>query len=385
MSAWDSLFSQHKVVACVGPGGVGKTTLSAAIALGAARRGYRALVLTIDPARRLADALGVAIGSEPTPIPTPILAQLGISEGRLSALMLDTQSTFDSMVERFARDETTRQRILDNEIYARVSDALAGSTEYSAMEKLAELVELEEYDLIVLDTPPSAHALDFLEAPERLLGLIDSRIAKLLIRPAMNAGRFGQRLFQRSTAPLFSLIERITGLGFLEELSEFLLIFEEMSDGFRARATSVRKLLFGGETAFLLVSGPGSGQVEQALALEHGLEELGVPVRGVLLNRMRRWPDEISAVPEASWRALEAIALDSNLESSQAEEELRAARDAYQSYDAWVQQDASAVLALEERARELGALLWRIPEAMGEVHDLTALERIEAQLTEPTG
>ena len=190
---------RSQVAVCVGCGGVGKTTVAGALALEAARRGRRALVLTIDPARRLADALGVdALGNEAQDIPRAALDPLGVPpEGSLSALMLDMKRTFDDLVERFAENPAARDRILENPIYRHVSDALAGSVEYSAMEKVYELCERQQFDLIVVDTPPAQHALDFLDAPQRLVEFLDSRIVHIPIHPAMAAGRFGFRKGQQ--------------------------------------------------------------------------------------------------------------------------------------------------------------------------------------------
>ena len=178
----EEIVDGRRIVVCVGSGGVGKTTIAAALALGGARRGRRVLVLTIDPANRLADALGVgALGNTPRAIPRKRwIAWTCPPEGGLSAMMLDMKRTFDDLVERFAEDEVARSRILENPIYQHASDALAGSAEYSAMEKVFELSEREDFDLIVLDTPPSQHALDFLEAPQRLLEFLDSRLVQLL-------------------------------------------------------------------------------------------------------------------------------------------------------------------------------------------------------------
>ncbi len=376
------LVAQQRVIACVGSGGVGKTTLSAALALGAARRGQRAVVLTIDPARRLADALGVELGAEPTPLPAAAHERLGIADQSFWALMLDTKRTFDQLVDRFARDEATRDRILANEIYQHVSDALAGSSEYSAMEKVYELATCGSFDLIVLDTPPSQHALDFLEAPERLLGLIDSQIARRFLHPAMSAGRLGLRLLHRGTEPLFRALERITGLGFLEDLSEFLLIFEEMSGGFRKRAEEVRTLLYGPETAFVLASGPAHGQVRQALSMAERLGDMGVRVRGVILNRLRAWPEHVTGGPvgDAGWTQLASALVTSGLAPSDAALATDTARAAYESYDAWVRRDREATVPLVGRADDLGAFVRRVPELPQDVHDLGTLNQIEARI-----
>jgi len=251
------LLAQRRIIVCVGTGGVGKTTVAAALAIAAARSGRRALVMTIDPARRLADALGVGeLDNEARELSDQARRQLAIEgEGRLFAMMLDMKRTFDDLVDRFAEDEAAKQRVLDNRIYQHVSDALAGSGEYAAMEKVYEMAERSEFDVIVVDTPPSQHALDFLEAPQRLLEFLDSRLVQVLLHPAFAAGRFGFRLFQGATQRIFKLIERISGIAFLEDISEFLLAFEGMSEGFKVRANSVRELLLGPESAFVLIAG----------------------------------------------------------------------------------------------------------------------------------
>ncbi len=289
----EELLVRRRIVVCVGCGGVGKTTVAAALALEAARRGRRALVLTIDPARRLADALGVAaLGNVPQPLPRESLAALQVPEqGSLSALMLDMKRTFDDLVERFAESEEARARILSNPIYQHASDALAGSVEYSAMEKVYEMSEAGDYDLIVVDTPPAQHALDFLEAPQRLLEFLESRVVQMLIHPAFAAGRLGFRIFQRGARRVLQVMESVSGISFLEDVSEFLLAFEGMSAGFRQRATHVRSLLLGPESGFVLVAGPGGDSVRQATELRQRLETFGVDLEGVLVNRVRLWPD----------------------------------------------------------------------------------------------
>ncbi|MAE93743.1 MAG: gliding motility protein [Deltaproteobacteria bacterium] len=386
----EGVLGTHRVVACVGSGGVGKTTLAAALALGAARRGQRALVLTIDPARRLADAMGVELGSEPTRLSAPVLRELGVRDGSLAAMMLDTKRTFDELVMRFARDDATRDRIFANPIYQHVSDALAGSSEYSAMEKVDELVSGGEYDVVVLDTPPSQHALDFLEAPERLVGLIDSRIARHLLHPAMSAGRVGLRLFQRGTQPLFRVLEKISGMGFLEDLSEFLLLFEEMSEGFRGRADHVRELLFGGATAFVVASGPGAGQVDQALAMAQRLGDMGASVEGLILNRMRRWPDgadgsSVASARPGEWVGLAEALAAGGLGEADARRATDGARRCAESYLLQVKRDAETTAPIVRLARTLDGFVRTVPELPRDVHDLVALGQIEAQLFRPEG
>ena len=375
---------ERRVIACVGAGGVGKTTLAAAIGLGAARRGRRVLVLTIDPARRLADALGVgALGPEPTVIARSLLERLGVPPGgELFAMMLDMKRTFDELVARFAADPAARERILANRIYQHVSDALAGSAEYSAMEKVHEMSLRPEFDLVVLDTPPSAHALDFLEAPERLIGLLDSRLVQLLLHPALSAGRLGLRLFQRGAHQAFALIERITGFGFLEDVSEFLLAFEGMSEGFRSRAEGVRQLLFGPDTAFVLAAATSFESVAHASDLLTRLEAHGANVVGVVANRVRTWPAATPTLPTAEERAAwldqltRAFALEHG-EFFPAQLAASAALAVLDGYAAAVARDTEATAPLLAEAERRGCFVRRIPELPRDVHDLASLAGIE--------
>jgi anion-transporting ArsA/GET3 family ATPase len=375
-----------RIAVCVGCGGVGKTTVAAAIALEAARRHRKVAVITIDPARRLGDALGVQeLGNQPQEIPREALAALGVpADGRLWAMMLDMKRTFDDLVERFAENPEARDRILENPIYQHVSDALAGSVEYSAMEKVYELCERQEFDLIIVDTPPAQHALDFLDAPQRLVEFLDSRIVQMLIHPAMAAGRFGFRVFQRSARRVLQLLERITGIGFLEDISEFLMAFEHMSEGFRERAIRVRGLLLGPEASFILIAGPARESVLQAQQFLDRLEATGVPLAGVLMNRVHRWPGggvprQFTDDDELSAAVLSALV--SALERSEgpdfpARAAARAAVKAARGYAELVQRDERVTAALKQRTEIRGRYWGTIPELADDVHDLAGLARI---------
>ncbi|HKJ25810.1 MAG TPA: ArsA-related P-loop ATPase [Myxococcota bacterium] len=387
-----ALLESRRILVCVGCGGVGKTTVSAAVALEAARRGRRALVLTIDPARRLADALGTGplAGGEPQAIPRAALDAQGVPpDGELHALMLDVKGTLDNLVHRFAEDEAARDRILGNRIYQHVSDALAGSAEYSAMEKVYELSEQERWDLIVVDTPPSQHAIDFLESPRRLLAFIDSRLVKLLLHPAFSAGRFGFRIFQRSAMRVLKLVERVSGIGFLEDVSEFLLAFEGMAEGFRERARRVEGLLLGPEAAFLLTAGAAGESVQHGRDLLVRLEEARVPLGGVVMNRIRVWPgggDPPPAIPPAGREAEARTALAAALDGEPgfpAEAAADAAIEAARRHAAVVGRQARACDDLRAYAAARG-LFWRtVPELPRDVHDLEGLARIAGHVFAP--
>lgn len=379
------LVARRRVLACVGPGGVGKTTLAAALALGAARRGRRALVVTVDPARRLADALGLpALDDEPRRVPLPGAG------GELWALMLDSRRTYDALVARLAPNADTRARIHANPIYQRISRALAGSVEYAAMLKVFELQSRADLDLVVVDTPPSAHALDFLDAPARLLRLLDSPALQWLVNPALRAGRLGWRWFRRGGQQVLRALERVTGLAFLEDLSEFLLAFEGMSGGFRQRARAVQQLLFGPDCAFVLASGPGELAAAQARDFLARLEERGAHPQGVVLNRLRTLPAPggLAGQAEAAGRA-DAEAARAALRGAfasrfgaefPADAAAAAALRLWRESAAAADQDAAAAAPLLADAARLGAFARCIPEFASDVHDLGGLAIVEQHL-----
>ena len=379
----DAMLADREIIVCVGCGGAGKTTVAAALALEAARRGRKALVLTIDPARRLADALGVgSLGNHPEAIPRETLDALGVPQrGNLSAVMLDIKRTFDDLVERFSESEEARNQVLENSIYQHASNALAGSVEYSAMEKVFELHESGAFDLIVVDTPPAQHALDFLEAPQRLLEFLDSRLVKMLIHPAFAAGRFGFRLFHRGTQRVLQFLERITGIGFLEDLSEFLIAFDAMAVGYRDRAHNVQSLLLGPRSSFVLVAGPGTESTRHATDFLDRLEGYGVPLAGVLLNRIRLWPSRDAPPEDDARRSTDVEALRDALWACEgadypAQLAAEAAEAAATRYADWVQADARSAQPLRERIEARDCFWGCIPEFEKDVHDLSGLGRV---------
>jgi anion-transporting ArsA/GET3 family ATPase len=272
---------RKEVCICAGSGGVGKTTTSAAIALGMAARGKKVAVLTIDPARRLANSLGLpALGNEERRVEVDV-------DGELWAMMLDAKRTWDELVEWHAPDERTRDAVLGNRVYQELSNAVAGSQEYMAMEKLHELHQEGHYDLLVLDTPPTRNALDFLDAPRRLSEFIDSRSLKLFTAP----GRLGLKALGRGTSVVFSVMKRATGIDLLQDLGEFFRSFGDMTDGIRERAVLVNSLLADSHTAFVLVTSPSADSVEEATFFHHRLMDAGLPFAGVVANRVHTGGD----------------------------------------------------------------------------------------------
>jgi anion-transporting ArsA/GET3 family ATPase len=278
------LLEGKRICICAGPGGVGKTTVSAAIAAGMASRGGRVAVLTIDPARRLANSLGLSeLGNEERLVDPAHLERAGIEmRGELWAMMLDAKRTFDGVIEAYAPDAATRDAVLSNRIYQELSSAVAGSQEYMAMEKLHELHDEGRYDLLVLDTPPTRHALDFLDAPERLSRFIDSPTLQFFSRQ----GRTSIKLIGRGTGLVFSILGRATGVDMLHDLSDFFQSFGDMAGGFRERAAGVARLLGDPRTAFVVVSSPQSDSVDEAIFFGRRLRERRMPLAAVVVNRL---------------------------------------------------------------------------------------------------
>jgi len=270
------LLEDKQICICAGAGGVGKTTVAAAIAVGMAERGLKVAVLTIDPARRLANSLGLPeLGNQEARVELD-------APGELWAMMLDPKRTFDEIVEKHAPDAKTRDAVLSNRIYQELSTAVAGSQEYMAMEKLHELHQEGRYDLLVLDTPPTRNALDFLDAPDRLARFIDSRSLQFFLAPS----RTGLKIFSRGTGLLFSVLKRLTGVDLLQDLSDFFASFGSMAEGFRERAKAVKKLLGDERTTFLLVTSPAQEAIEEAAFFRAKLDEAKMPFGAVIVNRM---------------------------------------------------------------------------------------------------
>jgi len=287
--ALEAALEERRVLVACGSGGVGKTTTAAALALRAALAGRRVLVCTIDPSRRLATSLGKGqLSGRPRTI--DIKALEPARGGALFAMVLDVKGTFDALVLRHTPEGPERDRILKNRFYVHVSAALAGSHEYMAMEKLLELSNDERFDLVVLDTPPTRHALDFLEAPDRLLGFLDVSVLRFFLRPYFKAGRLTMQVATRTGAMLVKLADRFLGLQFLQELSEFFLAFEGMYDGFRARAAEVQALLRAPSTGFVLVAGPQPAALEEALYFHRRLVEKKLGFVAFVVNRVHLDP-----------------------------------------------------------------------------------------------
>jgi anion-transporting ArsA/GET3 family ATPase len=278
---------ESKIIVCTGSGGVGKTTISAAIALEGATRGIKTIVVTIDPAKRLANSLGLAkLSNKPRKIPKRLFELAGLDPVPLDAMMLDTKTTFDELIFRNARDEQRAERIIDNRFYQAISGALSGTNEYMAMEKLYELNSDGKYDLIVIDTPPTRNALDFIEAPKRLTSFLDDRLLKWFLIPAITGGRGVLRAVNFAAVTFLKAVQRIVGTEILKDTAEFFANFEGMYEGFKERAQEVFELLREPTTAFIVVTAPTEQPVEEALFFASTLNDYGLPFKGLIVNRI---------------------------------------------------------------------------------------------------
>jgi len=287
-----AVWEGRKVVMCVGTGGVGKTTASAAIGLAAAASGLRTLVMTIDPARRLANALGLAeFGNVEREIAADLVTPLGIElRAPLWAMMPDVKRTFDELIVRVAPDRERREKIFQNRFYQQFSTALVGSLEYASVEKLYEVYTSGRYDLVVLDTPPSQNATDFLEAPGKILDFLEQETLQWLLKPYAVAGKLSFKLLDLGNSFVLRTLGKMAGGDTITELAEFILGFQGMYEGFRERSRDVRALLSSEELAFVLVTSTQPNQVAAVQTLREGLHREGMHVRSVVVNRVRRDP-----------------------------------------------------------------------------------------------
>jgi len=377
MSLSDVL-TQHRVVVCVGCGGVGKTTTAAALAMHAATQGLRVLCLTIDPARRLANSLGLEeMTTDEQVVPPELFAEHGLeTTGELSAMMLDPKSTFDELVRRYASTPEIADRIVSNKVYDYMSGSLAGTQEYMAMEKLHAVRADDKYDLIVLDTPPTSNALDFLDAPERMTNLVDSPAMRWFVQAFEGAGKFSFNLVGKGAAFLLRGLSRFTGTGFLEVLAQFLTDFNDLFGGFRERANEVSATLRSDEVAFVIVTSPNPLAMEEAIFFAKRLEEFEMKRDAFVINGMRPLFAEPS-LPEAELTALVAPHLPEGMDARRAVQRMRRAVD-----DARTQAIADRLQAdrLKQRAGK-DRLYVEVPHLEEDVHDLESLAIVASYLT----
>lgn len=291
------LTDRHPLLIVVGSGGVGKTTLAASLGVVSAQQGRDTLVMTFDPSLRLKDALGVGAEAKERAVRVETSTR-----GRLDASLLDARGTFDKLVERYAPDDEARDRILGNRFYRHLAGNLAGILEYMAVEKLFEVAQKGEYRQVILDTPPTRQALDFLEAPQRIVSFLDSGALKIALKSwfddegrlkaTSKLGFLGRR-FER-------FLDDIVGLDLLRDMAEFFQAFGPLFDGFRERAQKVQKLLHSKQTLFVLVSGPGEERIPDTLFFARRLQEGGFPLGPVVVNRFHPMEAVPAGDPDAA-------------------------------------------------------------------------------------
>lgn len=357
------------VIVCTGSGGVGKTTTAAALGLAAARRGRRTVVCTIDPARRLAQSLGLeTLDNTPRPV---------AGEPGLEAMMLDMKGTFDEVIDRHASDPARAARIKGNRFYTQMSGTLAGTQEYMATEKLYELHRSGRYDCIVLDTPPTRNALDFLDAPRRLTDFLEGRFLKMFVAPGMTAGRLASRAAGLGAGLFMRTASRVTGAGVLADLGEFFQSFEGMYEGFKTRAQDVYRLLQSPDAAFVVVATPETPALREARYFLQRLADEGMPTAGLVVNRITG-EDGVGGVvddlPPARVREVAARFADGTPEQRAAGALLSLAVDRREAGVREQRTIASALHGVDPRA------LVQVPEFAGDVHDVEGLTALGEHL-----
>ena len=358
------LVEHRHVLVCCGTGGVGKTTTAAALAIEGARRGRRTIVVTIDPAKRLANALGLdELSNTPREIGRDRWDPTGAAPigGRLFALMLDTEGTFDQLVAKYSLSGDQAETILENRFYRNIAGALSGTQEYMAMEKLYELHDSDAFDLIVVDTPPTRHALDFLDAPKRLTRMLDNRVFRMLMVPASTAMRIGGF----AATALLKTISRVVGTEVVDDVVAFFRAFEGMEQGFRDRAHQVTELLGSTDTAFVLITSPRHDAVEEAEFFAERLVEGRYSVDALIVNRVH--PRFTEALPD-DLRARATVA------DPALADRLRNLAD----FEAIARHERDQLAGLEARVGD--APVTYVPELGRDVHDFAALHAVGAHL-----
>jgi anion-transporting ArsA/GET3 family ATPase len=366
------------VVICCGSGGVGKTTTAAALAVRAAEAGRTVVVLTIDPARRLAQSLGLV---ELDNTPRAVLGLDAQDGGSLDAMMLDMKRTFDDVVLAHTTAEKAQQ-IFENPFYQSLSSSFAGTQEYMAMEKLAQLKQSGEWDLIIVDTPPTRSALDFLDAPQNLSRFLDGRLLKVLLAPAKAGGKAYFKVVSTSLSLFSRVFTKVLGMQLLEDVSQFVAALETMFGGFRERATQTYELLAAQGTAFVVIATPEPAAVREASFFVDRLAEERMPLAGVVLNRVHE-PAPGGLTGERALAAAEALEA---APSDAADAQSRALALALLHLHA----ESAAASARDARVRRRftrshpDVALAQVPARSGDVHDLAQLRLVGADLARRT-
>jgi anion-transporting ArsA/GET3 family ATPase len=383
----------HEVVLVCGPGGVGKTSMAAAAGVAAVRaEASRVLVLTVDPARRLADALGLdGIGDRATPVDPARLDAAGIGvRGELHVAMLDTQASWDALVRQHAPDDATRDRILENPLYRTITSRFVHSHDYVAMERLHELHTSGEWDLVIVDTPPSRHAIDLLDAPGRMVEFFGGRMVRLLTAPYRAGRGRGARFVDLAARPFYQVADRVLGSQFLEDIAELFVALSSLSDGFVERAGDVERLLADARTTFVVVGVPEEEPLREVAALLAELERRSLACGAVVLNRvMPAWAHDpaarraaalLAADPVPAGRAVAQALHDAAVDEAGAARVLGAAAEAFRDLEAVATREATLVGGALGGPGARGVPLVRVPHLAGDIHDLVGLAEASGHL-----
>jgi anion-transporting ArsA/GET3 family ATPase len=379
-----------RIIVCCGSGGVGKTTTAAALGLRAAERGRHVVVLTVDPARRLAQSMGLSkLDNTPRPVP---LAAGAPAEGSLHAMMLDMKRTFDEIVEAHS-DPDRAEQILANPFYQSLSSSFAGTQEYMAMEKLGQLRRTDQWDLIVVDTPPSRSALDFLDAPQRLSRFLDGRLIKLLTAPTRAGGRAYMKVVNAGFGMVTSVVTKVIGAQVLRDVQTFVAAFDTMFGGFRERADDTYRLLQTPGTAFLVVATPEPDALREASYFVERLSEDRMPLAGLILNRVHRSPvARLSAARSlAAAEALQPAGSPVLMPNGNDGELAEATRYPLAVAALRLHAERMQLIAAEHRlarrftAAHPGVPVAQVPAQPEDVHDLAGLRVIGESLSAPSG
>jgi anion-transporting ArsA/GET3 family ATPase len=373
-SGLSPLLDSRRVILCVGCGGVGKTTTTAALGLAAARRGKRVLCLTIDPAKRLSQSLGLSeMTTEAQHVDSALFARAGVDlKGSMTVMMLDTKTTFDGLITALAPSAEKRDHILNNVLYKYISTSLAGTQEYMAMEKLYAVKDDPAYDLILLDTPPTANALDFLDAPERLIAAFDSAATRWFVQAFESSGKLSLNLLAKGTAAILRGIGRVTGSGFLEQIAGFLNEINSVFGSWRERADKVATALRAPGVAYVLVTTPDPLSVREVLFFAERLKSLGMRRDAFVVNRVHPIYGELPSTEQIG-AAVEKAGLDLGPSSA---ERLRTATEDERELG---KEDALHLLGLEGAFDDEvagGSVRVDVPAFPYDIHDLDRLAAI---------
>lgn len=364
----ENLIEKKRLIICCGSGGVGKTTMAAALALKATLMGKTVVVLTIDPARRLANSLGLKnLGNEEKEIPFSEFEKANLKpKGKMFALMMDTKRTFDKIIEKYAPSEESKQAIFNNTLYQHLSGMIAGSQEYMAMEKVYELYQNDKFDLIVLDTPPTQHALDFLDAPQKMTQAVSDSILKWFLKPSLFLGRASLKFIEKSTRTIFKTFDHVMGFDFMQDLSAMLISTAGLLEGFKERAQEVSDLLHQPKTAFLLVTAPQGMVVPEALFFHEKIKEYKLPFAGFIVNRV---------YPSLNFKSNKEELKKKMRKADLTAKEVETLSDILEKYQCLVDQDQEHLDLLEERLKKKESITL-IPYLDSDVHDLAGLAKI---------